>query len=345
MFLPVTLSSGILKIEVPKSVKDKETLKILRQRQESLTQLCLSVCEPIESYFNHPEDFTEDVYQYHIESYFQRYAIPCALEDYGVYFSCLHSLYAWKHLFQYGTYGTSTFDFKGTHGTPLPRIYMSEATFIKEIIRSDREVFYDTETHAFVTPYLFAAKPISAIGTTPFERYGRSLLSIKHSEPALKLFREATLNGAFSSFEEVYRHFPRDIRDCFDFEHFPWFGDINDLENFFSTYGYVEESMRNVLRKAFGKKVSKNTMENESHVDYKPCSRDKVRAFPSGFKMALWSQSNDHKCGICGESIESYEDCEVDHIIPHSHGGKTEPDNAQLTHKVCNREKRDKMPV
>ena len=352
MFLPVTLSSGVLKIEVPKSVKDRETLECIRfNNNKYLKRLdWISLEEPLENFFKEPdlEDFKRHIDLYYVESYFQRYAIPCDLSDVGVsVFSWrLSSLQTVKHIFQFSEEyvdGLGTFDFKSLSGQPLPKIYMSESCFIKEILKSGRKVVYDTETNEFTTPYLFTSKPISSVGVTPFERYGKPLMSTKHSEPALKLFRESSLNGTLS-IDEVCRSFPKDIRDCLFDEHFPWFGDINDLENFFSTYGYVEESMRNVLRKAFGKKVSKNITNNDCCVDNR-CSRDKVRAFPSGFKMALWSQSNDHKCGICGKPIESYEDCEVDHIIPHSHGGKTEPDNAQLTHKVCNRGKRDKMPV
>lgn len=35
---------------------------------------------------------------------------------------------------------------------------------------------------------------------------------------------------------------------------------------------------------------------------------------------------------------------ELDHIIPHSKGGKTELQNAQITHKSCNAQKSKKTP-
>lgn len=52
-------------------------------------------------------------------------------------------------------------------------------------------------------------------------------------------------------------------------------------------------------------------------------------------------ESSDKKCAICGNLILSIDDCEIDHIIPFAKGGKTELSNAQVVHRICNREKSD----
>lgn len=44
-------------------------------------------------------------------------------------------------------------------------------------------------------------------------------------------------------------------------------------------------------------------------------------------------------CGICKQSILTLDDAEVDHITAFVKGGETTEDNAQLTHRYCNRSK------
>lgn len=64
------------------------------------------------------------------------------------------------------------------------------------------------------------------------------------------------------------------------------------------------------------------------------------RFFTEDEKKMLYD-SSDKKCAICGNQILSIEDCEIDHIIPFAKGGKTELSNAQIVHRLCNREKSD----
>ncbi|MCC8070046.1 MAG: HNH endonuclease, partial [Ruminococcus sp.] len=59
------------------------------------------------------------------------------------------------------------------------------------------------------------------------------------------------------------------------------------------------------------------------------------RYFPKEFKTQLYHDGC--KCGICGQVILNINDCEIDHIIPYSKGGKTTIENAQLVHSYCNR--------
>jgi len=63
------------------------------------------------------------------------------------------------------------------------------------------------------------------------------------------------------------------------------------------------------------------------------------RNFPYAIKKQLFDA--DHTCKLCGNQIMAIEDAEVDHIKPYSQGGTTTLDNAQLTHRYCNRRKSD----
>ncbi len=64
------------------------------------------------------------------------------------------------------------------------------------------------------------------------------------------------------------------------------------------------------------------------------------RLFTAEEKKELYESGN-KKCAICGNLILSIDDCEIDHITPFAKGGKTELSNAQIVHRICNREKGD----
>lgn len=70
--------------------------------------------------------------------------------------------------------------------------------------------------------------------------------------------------------------------------------------------------------------------------------KDSTRCFDSGVKKALFYPGC--KCAYCHNEILSIDDCEVDHIIPYSHGGRTSVENAQLLHHACNRRKGAAIP-
>ncbi len=52
----------------------------------------------------------------------------------------------------------------------------------------------------------------------------------------------------------------------------------------------------------------------------------------------------DKTCHICGQEITEFDDATVDHVQPHSKGGRTTPDNARLAHRFCNSSKGARQP-
>jgi hypothetical protein len=67
--------------------------------------------------------------------------------------------------------------------------------------------------------------------------------------------------------------------------------------------------------------------------------RIEPRCFSWEIKNQLW-ESNP-VCSICVQQIESLVDAEVDHIDFYWRGGKSIPENARLTHRFCNRSRRE----
>lgn len=63
------------------------------------------------------------------------------------------------------------------------------------------------------------------------------------------------------------------------------------------------------------------------------------RFFPYSMKKEMFDY--DSTCQICKQQIIHIDDAEMDHIVPYSKGGLTTRENAQLTHRYCNRKKRD----
>ena len=66
-----------------------------------------------------------------------------------------------------------------------------------------------------------------------------------------------------------------------------------------------------------------------------------VRFFSYDKKKRLYEDNS--SCKICWQQIVSIDDSEVDHILPYSKWGKTDIENAQLTHRYCNRHKNNTL--
>jgi len=69
---------------------------------------------------------------------------------------------------------------------------------------------------------------------------------------------------------------------------------------------------------------------------------DPKRAFTDEERIIAWN-SNVKVCAICNNDIKDFKDFDLDHILPHSKGGKTNLNNAQLTHSSCNRSKGNRL--
>ncbi|MCL5020428.1 MAG: DUF262 domain-containing protein [Bacteroidetes bacterium] len=73
---------------------------------------------------------------------------------------------------------------------------------------------------------------------------------------------------------------------------------------------------------------------------FKP--KDKERLFTLEQRRLLWNRSEDPKCNVCRCKLK-WEDFTVDHIFPHSRGGKTELKNAALLCKKHNSSKGNRV--
>ena len=69
------------------------------------------------------------------------------------------------------------------------------------------------------------------------------------------------------------------------------------------------------------------------------------RFFTYDEKQKLFKLPNGNVCALCKNRIIEIDDAQVDHKIPYSKGGKTEIENAQLTHIFCNQSKNKKLEV
>lgn len=67
------------------------------------------------------------------------------------------------------------------------------------------------------------------------------------------------------------------------------------------------------------------------------------RIFTFNMKKQLYM--DDQTCKLCNQQIQSIDDAEVDHILPYSQGGQTVIENAQITHRYCNRKKGNTVTV
>lgn len=69
-----------------------------------------------------------------------------------------------------------------------------------------------------------------------------------------------------------------------------------------------------------------------------------TRTFDPSLKLPL-AEKQGYICPLCKNKIVDIDECEIDHIIPYSLGGKTTFENAQLVHKICNRHKSNNIDI
>lgn len=73
-------------------------------------------------------------------------------------------------------------------------------------------------------------------------------------------------------------------------------------------------------------------------------SRDAQRGFTPEQRRLLWNSSADRKCCECGVKL-SWQNFSIDHVDPHSRGGRSTLDNAALVCKPCNSAKGNRRPT
>jgi len=69
--------------------------------------------------------------------------------------------------------------------------------------------------------------------------------------------------------------------------------------------------------------------------------KDAQRGFTAEQRRIMWNTSASRKCESCG-CILSWDDFTIDHIDPHSKGGRSRLENAALMCRSCNSRKRDR---
>jgi 5-methylcytosine-specific restriction endonuclease McrA len=66
--------------------------------------------------------------------------------------------------------------------------------------------------------------------------------------------------------------------------------------------------------------------------------KDKDRIFSGEQRRIIWNLTKDHRCAYCRKEL-TWGSFTVDHVTPHSKGGKTVTLNAALMHHACNAKK------
>lgn len=69
--------------------------------------------------------------------------------------------------------------------------------------------------------------------------------------------------------------------------------------------------------------------------------KDKQRIFSAEQRRIIWHISKDHTCTFCSKPLK-WDNFTVDHVKPHSRGGRTITLNEALAHHKCNAERGDK---
>ncbi|MFH1257045.1 MAG: DUF262 domain-containing protein [Candidatus Diapherotrites archaeon] len=67
-------------------------------------------------------------------------------------------------------------------------------------------------------------------------------------------------------------------------------------------------------------------------------AKDHKRNFTEEERRIFWNMAKEKKCALCKDEVK-WAEYELDHITPHTKSGKTELQNAQITHKKCNASK------
>lgn len=106
---------------------------------------------------------------------------------------------------------------------------------------------------------------------------------------------------------------------------------------------YIEPVVCQTLATSCQDLISRIERLQES--DFCPPNKDGMQKQRSRMTQALRKQimERDHyTCQICGKFMPDRVGLEIDHIVPVSKGGKTEPNNLQVLCSICNKRKSNK---
>lgn len=236
-------------------------------------------------------------------------------------------------------------------------VYMYDEHLVHELEQIGVRLEFDKEINKTVIPYRFARKPISFMGKTPAARYGIDLykLSFDLCDNTKAIIDMANKARRGEDFYENFAAIPKHIQAAMTDKFFPWYGDLDDVRDYLGLTPGGDESLiyYEVWAGQQGANIYHGEFIYDSHAEElfefmaglfgqtPPSRQTEPRAFPMAYRLALW-ETRPHICGICGGEIDAFENCHVDHIRPWSKGGRTCPDNAQLTHARCNISKGNK---
>ncbi len=117
--------------------------------------------------------------------------------------------------------------------------------------------------------------------------------------------------------------------------------EVNDLIRLGKGIGSGQEPFREYLltvradTDSFKQRMTRERLLREV-LDHVFEDLDSCRLFNTTQRRIVWHASTSKKCAFCKLPIRRWEDMAVDHVKPHSRGGKTQLANAAIAHKRCN---------
>lgn len=110
-------------------------------------------------------------------------------------------------------------------------------------------------------------------------------------------------------------------------------GVTGDTADFYREYLLtVRENTDEISRRQRRERILRSVLENVFR------RKDQERLFSPEQRRILWGTADERRCSICRKPV-TWGDLQIDHIKPHSKGGRTDLNNAALAHGSCNASK------
>jgi 5-methylcytosine-specific restriction endonuclease McrA len=98
----------------------------------------------------------------------------------------------------------------------------------------------------------------------------------------------------------------------------------------------VLEGTDEISKRQRREEILRGLIENLFH------KKDEQRVFSPEQRRILWNISQDRRCARCKKPM-TWGDLSLDHVNPHSKGGRTALENAALMHRRCNASKGNRL--